>query len=418
MSNVFEYMSELAARAKAAAVRLATADTAGKNAALRAAAAALRENCAAILKANEKDLSAGRESGMSEALLDRLALNASRIEGMAQGMEQVASLPDPVGIILEERTLPNGLLIRRESVPFGVLGVIYEARPNVTADSAALALKSGSAVILRGGKEAFNSNLAVAETIRKSLESSSLPADCLVLVEDLSRESANVMMTMRGAIDLLIPRGGAGLINAVVDNSKVPVLQTGAGVCHTYVDKSADIEKACNIIVNAKASRPSVCNACECLLLDKAAPSDFAPKLFAALSAAGVEVLAESELLSQMPGAKPAAESDFGREFGALTIAAKYVDGVLGAVEHINKYGTMHSECIVTEDESAADVFMALVDAAAVYHNASTRFTDGGEFGLGAEIGISTQKLHARGPLGLREIVTYKYKVYGSGQIR
>lgn len=411
-------VAALAGRAKAAARVLALADTETKNRALLAAAAALEQDSAAILAENEKDLAAGRAGGLSEALLDRLALSAERIAGMAGGLRAVAALPDPVGRVLEESDRPNGLHLTKRTVPIGVIAVIYEARPNVTADSAALCLKSGNAVILRGGKEAIRSNMAVAATLRRAIASAGLPGDCVQLVEDTNRETATALMQLNGGVDLLIPRGGAGLIQSVVRNATVPVIETGAGTCHTYVDKDADLSMAAEILYNAKTSRPSVCNACECLLVHEAVARDFLPLAEEKLRKKGVTLRADETCYPLLRQAEHASEEDWGKEYNDYILAIRAVKDVEEAIAFIGRCGTGHSECIVTENEATAEKFLREVDAAAVYVNASTRFTDGGEFGLGAEIGISTQKLHARGPLGLRELTSYKYEVRGKGQVR
>ena len=411
-------LEELGRRAQDAAVILAGTTEKTRNNALEAIASALEENTAAILAANEKDMALGREAGLRQALLDRLLLTPERIRGCADGVRAAAALPDPLGRLLEETTRPNGLLIRKISVPMGVIAVIYEARPNVTVDSAALCLKSGNAVLLRGGKEAKHSNEALADIMRQALTGAGLPEDCIQLVDSDSRDSARALMELKGYVDLLIPRGGAGLIRAVVENAKVPVIETGAGTCHIYVDKAADPDMAAEILYNAKTSRPSVCNAAECVLIHRDIAEVFIPKMAASLARKNVEIRGDKTVCALLPSAVPAVEEDWGREYGDYILAARVVESQEEAMAHIRKYGTKHSECIVTEDEAAADRFLRGVDAAAVYHNASTRFTDGGEFGLGAEIGISTQKLHARGPLGLRELTTMKYMIFGSGQVR
>ena len=411
-------LTALADRAKAAARILALADTETKNRALRAAADALEQNADTILAENQKDLEAGRANGLSEALLDRLALSGARISGMADGMRSVADLPDPVGVVLEEFDRPNGLHLTKRTVPIGVIAVIYEARPNVTADSAALCLKSGNAVILRGGKEAIRSNLAVAETLRETVAAAGLPKDCVQLIEDTDRETATALMRLNGGVDLLIPRGGAGLIQSVVRNATVPVIETGAGTCHTYVDKDADLHMAAEILYNAKTSRPSVCNACECVLVHEAVAEEFLPLAEEKLREKHVALRADETSYPLLQQAEHATDEDWGREYNDYILAVHVVKDVGEAIDFITRYGTGHSECIVTENEQTAEKFLREVDAAAVYVNASTRFTDGGEFGLGAEIGISTQKLHARGPLGLRELTSYKYEVRGKGQVR
>ncbi len=405
-------------RAKAAASLLRTASTADKNAALMAIANRLEAECAAILDANRADIDAAAKNGMRESLIDRLTLTEARVTAMAQGVRDVAALQDPVGEIVDGFCRPNGLRIQKTRVPLGVAGIIYEARPNVTSDAAALCLKSGNAVILRGGKEALHSNMAVAHAIRRGLEDSGLPADAVQLLEQTDRETAARMMKLNDYIDVLIPRGGAGLIRSVVENATVPVIQTGVGNCHIYVDAAADLAMAASITVNAKASRPSVCNAAETLLIHKDIAERGLPLIAAALREAGVTLRCCERSLPLCEGAVAATEEDFATEFGDYIIAVKVVDSLADATAHIARYGTGHSECIVTDSHAAAEQFTAQVDSAAVYVNASTRFTDGGEFGMGAEIGISTQKLHTRGPMGLRELTSVKYIVYGNGQIR
>lgn len=411
-------LTELGKQAKEAARFLATAGTKSKNLALRAMADALIVRTAELLDANRLDLADGEKNGLSRAMLDRLSLTEQRILAMADGMRQVAALPDPVGRVLDETVRPNGLRLTKVAVPIGVIAVIYEARPNVTADSAALCFKSGNAVILRGGSEALRSNTAAVRIMRDALRDAGFPADCVQLIEDTDRETTKVLMRLNDYVDVLIPRGGAGLIRAVVENATVPVIRTGAGTCHIYVDKDADLTMAVNITVNAKTSRPSVCNAAECLLVHRDILKTALPLLASALHEKGVELRADPETLGYTPGAVPADESDWGREYNDYIMAVHAVADVGEAISFISRYGTGHSECIVTENTETAERFLREVDAAAVYHNASTRFTDGGEFGLGAEIGISTQKLHARGPLGLRELTSMKYLVHGNGQVR
>ena len=408
----------LGQRAQEAAGQLAVSSAVQRNAALSAIADALEQQAEQIISANSDDLAAGRSNGLSQALLDRLRLDQERISGIAASVREVIGLADPLGRVLETIVRPNGLKIEKVSVPIGVIGVIYEARPNVTADSAALCLKSGNAVILRGGKEAIRSNKAIAAAMREAVAGAGLPEDCICLVEDTGRESANQMMRLNGYIDLLIPRGGRGLIQSVVANSTVPVIETGAGTCHTFVARSADLAMAEEIVNNAKTSRPSVCNACECLLIQRDVAPAFLPRLAARLSAHQVELRGDAEVCRLLPQAVPATEEDWGKEYNDYILAVHLVADVDEAIAFIRRYGTRHSECIVTADADEAQRFLDQVDAAAVYWNASTRFTDGGEFGLGAEIGISTQKLHARGPLGLRELTSTKYRIYGSGQVR
>ena len=395
-------------------VNLAT--TKEKNAALAAMADALLASKDEILKANELDLE--KAKGMiSDVMLDRLRLTDERLTGMANGIRALIDLPDPVGRVLDKHVADNGLVIEKKSVPFGLLGMIYESRPNVTSDVAALAIKSGNAALLRSGKEAFNSANAIMTALKKGLEKSTISSKTIELVQDTTRKSSSEMMTARGKIDLLIPRGGKGLIRAVVDNATVPVIETGTGICHIYVNKAANLDEAVRITANAKMSRPSVCNAAEVCLVDKEVAADFLPKL--AESFAGkVEMRADERAKEYLPDAKLAGPDDFDTEFLDYIMAIKVVDGLEAAIKHIAKHSTHHSEAIITEDQTAADRFTQAVDSAAVYVNASTRFTDGGEFGLGCEIGISTQKMHARGPMGLNELNTYKYIIHGDGQIR
>ena len=414
---------ELLKKARGAKGAMALADTELKNRALMEMARALEDRTADILAANVQDLEAARGT-ISEVMLDRLALSPERIAGMAQGMREVAALPDPVGAVLSRVERPNGLVIEKTAVPMGVIAIIYESRPNVTSDAAALALKAGSACVLRGGKEAHRSAAAIVAALKEGLAAAGLPEDALQLVEDTSRASANELMTASGYVDLLIPRGGAGLIRACVDNATVPVIETGTGICHIYVDQWADQGMALDILENAKCSRPSVCNAAEVCLVDGKIAGEFLPKLKARLvdsrTVAGqppVELRLDEAAAAVIDGA-PAGERDFDTEFLDYILAVRVVDGVEGAVAHIAAHSTGHSECIVTGDERAAHAFQRQVDSAAVYWNASTRFTDGGEFGLGCEMGISTQKLHARGPLGLAELCTFKFIIRGNGQIR
>jgi glutamate-5-semialdehyde dehydrogenase len=412
-------LTELGKNAKAAARVLAAATTEQKNAALLKIADALEAESEKILAANAVDMENGRAKGMTAALLDRLMLDAPRVAGMADGVRNVASLPDPVGRILSDEVRPNGLRLVKTAVPIGVIAVIYEARPNVTADSAVLCLKSGNACILRGGKEAINSSEAIAEIMRGALSSTDLPENCIQLVTDTTHESANELMHMNAYVDVLIPRGSKRLIDAVVQNSTVPVIQTGSGVCHIYVDKAADIDMAANIIFNAKTSRPSVCNAAECMLIHRDIAEKALPVIAAKLKEKNTEIRGDSEVMRILgDAAVPATDADWGHEYGDYIMAAHVVGSIDEAIEYVYRYSTGHSECIVTNDAAAAEKYLNSVDAAAVYHNASTRFTDGGEFGLGAEIGISTQKLHARGPLGLNELTSMKFKVYGNGQTR
>ena len=413
-------LEQMGARAKTASRKLAIASTEQKNRALTLMADALKAHCDDILAANAQDVAAAKEAGTRAALIDRLSLSAERIDGMAKGLTDVRDLPDPVGDVLEEVTRPNDLRIEKVRVPIGVIGIIYEARPNVTSDAAGLCLKSGNATILRGGKEAIRSNLAVTAALREGLEKAGLPADCVQLIEDTSRDSATALMHLNGYLDLLIPRGGAGLIRAVVENASVPVIETGVGNCHVYVDAAANVDMATDIIVNAKVSRPSVCNAAETLLVHKDIAAAALPVMADALRAHRVTLRGDERVTALLSGTpvEAATEEDWATEYGDYILAVKVVDSLDDAIAHITRYGTGHSECIVTDDEAAAKRFCAEIDAAAVYVNASTRFTDGGEFGMGAEIGISTQKIHARGPMGLRELTSCKYLVRGSGQVR
>ena len=414
---------EILLAAQAAKLPLALADTDTKNAALEAMAVALVENSDAILAANKQDLAAAR-GRISDVMLDRLALTPARLAAMAKGMREVAALPDPVGAVLRKIVRPNGLLIEKTSVPMGVIAIIYESRPNVTSDAAALALKAGSACVLRCGRDAWASCHAIVNALRCGLARAGLPESAVSLIEDTTHASANELMTANGLVDLLIPRGGAGLIRACVENATVPCIQTGTGICHVYVDKAADLNMAVDIIENAKTSRPSVCNAEEVCLVHKAVAAGFLPLLKARLvdarAAAGlvpVDLRLDERAAAIIPGT-PAGEQDFDTEFLNYILAIAVVDDVDAAIAHIARHSTHHSEAIITADDTAADRFTTCVDSAAVYVNASTRFTDGGEFGLGCEMGISTQKLHARGPMGLAELCSYKYIIHGSGQTR
>lgn len=411
-------LETLGAQAKTASRVLMTAVAAEKNGALLKIADALLQNTDYILAENEKDLAAGRANGMAESLLDRLALSADRIAGMAQGVREVADLPDPIGAVQSEIIRPNGLRIQRVSVPLGVIAVIFEARPNVTSDAAALCLKAGSACLLRGGKEAIHSNTAIAEVMRNALRETGFPADCIQLVEDTSRESATALMRLSGYVDVLIPRGSARLIRSVVENATVPVIETGAGNCHVYVDRDANIDMAAEIVFNAKTSRVSVCNAAESLVVHADIAGKVLPKIAARLSEKDVTLYGDARAKAILPDILPADEGDWGTEYLDYKMSVRVVDSVEEAIAHITRYSTGHSECIVTDNPKTAEKFLNEVDSAAVYHNASTRFTDGGEFGFGAEIGISTQKLHARGPLGLPQLTSVKYKIFGNGQIR
>ena len=408
----------LGKKAKEASYILGNLSSKDKNDALYAMADFLIENSKVIIEANKKDLETSRIKGTSESMLDRLALNEARIEGMANCLRQVAALEDPVGEVLGMWTRPNGLQIGKKRVPMGVIGIIYEARPNVTSDAAGLCFKSGNAVILRGGSEAINSNKAIAEALREGLKSVGLVEDAVQLVEDTSREVATEMMKLNDYIDVLIPRGGAGLIKAVVNNATVPVIETGTGNCHIYVDEDCDFEMAKNIIINAKTSRPSVCNAAEKLLINEKIAGKFMPIIFEALRENGVEIRGDESLKALDDSVILASEEEWYNEYLDYTIGVKIIKDIDEAINHINKFGSGHSEAIVTKSYEASQIFLQKVNAAAVYVNASTRFTDGEEFGFGAEIGISTQKLHARGPMGLKELTTIKYIIYGNGQIR
>ena len=388
-----------------------------KDKALRCCAEQLRTHMEEILEANRRDYERCEKNGMSPAMLDRLKLTDKRIDGMATGIEQVSKLPDPVGKILETTVLPNGLKLEKVTVPFGVIGIIYEARPNVTADAFSICFKAGSAAILKGGSDAIESNKAIIQALQIGLETAGVPRTAVQLMEDTSRETAGEFMRCKDYVDLLIPRGGAGLIRAVVENSTIPVIETGTGNCHIYVDKDADFEKAIPIIINAKTQRIGVCNACESLVLHRDILDAFLPALQKALQEKQVTMRGDEAVQAHI-SCEPATEEDFGTEYLDYIISMKTVGSVEEAISHINHYSTGHSESILTENEETARQFLNEIDSACVYWNASTRFTDGGEFGFGAEIGISTQKLHARGPMGLRELTSYKYRIYGNGQIR
>ena len=412
-------LTAIGAAARVASRSLMTASTQRKNEILKAIADGLISDCDGILSANKKDLDKAHENGISDAMCDRLMLNPDRIKAIAGAVLSVVDLPDPVGIVLDETERPNGIKITKISVPMGVIGIIFESRPNVTVDAAVLCLKAGSAVILRGGKEAINSNTALCESMRASVRRCGFDENCINLITDTSRESATALMQLTGYIDLLIPRGGAGLIRSVVENSKVPVIETGTGNCHIYVDANADVNMAVSITDNAKTQRPSVCNAAETLLVHKDIAEAVLPKIKQQLDKSNVEIRG-CEKTKKILGecVVYATEDDYYKEFLDYIIAVKVVDSLDEAIGHIVKYSSGHSECIVTEDKEAANKFVNCIDSAAVYVNASTRFTDGGEFGFGAEIGISTQKLHARGPMGLAQITSYKYIINGNGQIR
>ena len=411
-------LDSLGIKAKKAAGILTTADTEIKNKALLAIGKALVDYADVIISANHIDIENGKKNGLNAGLIDRLMLDEERIKGIAEGCAQVAALEDPCGRVLETVERPNGLVIKKVSCPMGVIGIIYEARPNVTADAAALCLKSGNAVILRGGKEAIESNKAIADIMRSAVESVGLPADAIQLVSDTSRESSTALMRMKDYLDCLIPRGSKNLIKAVVENSTVPVIETGSGNCHVYVDKYADTKMASEIIFNAKTQRISVCNACESLVIHSDILKKALPAIKARLDEKQVVIKGDERARAVCPDIEAADEADFATEYLDYIISVKTVDSLDEAIEHINKNSTGHSESIITEDNDRAMAFMNRVDSSSVYHNASTRFTDGGEFGLGAEIGISTQKLHARGPMGLRELTTTKYLIFGNGQVR
>ena len=413
-----DHLHMLAQRAKNAAVKLALYDTDTKNRGLEAIAAALTSRQTEILAANAKDMHQAAESGMRPTMLDRLRLTPERVAGMAQGVRDVIALPDPVGEVMETIQRPNGLKIEKVRVPLGVVGIIYEARPNVTVDAAVLCLKSGNAAFLRGGREAFQSNMTLMEVMRDALYAAGLEPDCVTLLDDTSHETADAMMGLRGYIDVLIPRGGAGLIRTVLENAAIPTIETGTGNCHLYVDESADLDMAAELLFNGKCSRPSVCNALETVLVHQAVAERFLPAAKARLDECQVEWRGCPRTRVILPDAVPAQEADYADEFNDYILAAKVVDSLDEALDHIARYTTHHSEAIVTADSAAAERFLREVDAAAVYVNASTRFTDGGEFGCGAEIGISTQKMHARGPMGMRELTSYKYLVHGAGQVR
>lgn len=411
-------LNEIGMRAKSASMQISVASSTVKDNALAHMADALIEHSGEIIAANRIDLEQGRTNGLNQGLLDRLALNDERIIGMADGIRDTAALHDPVGRVLSGSTLSNGLRLQKVAVPLGVIAIIYEARPNVTSDAAALCLKSGNACILRGGKEAINSNIAIANVLRQSLTECGLNADCIQLIGDTSREIASQLMRLNDYVDCLIPRGGAGLIKSVVQNATVPIIETGTGNCHIYVEKTADINMAADIVFNAKTSRVSVCNAAESLLVDEAVAEKALPVIYNRLSEKNVVLYGCEKTCKILKDALPASDEDYYTEYLDYKMSVKVVKDIDEAVSHIAKYSTGHSECIVTGSYEASQKFTASVDSAAVYVNASTRFTDGGQFGLGAEIGISTQKLHARGPMGLDELTTAKYIIYGNGQVR
>ena len=418
MNMILDELTQKGKLAKAASYSLGILTTQEKNHALTAMATALRESYDYLLEENAKDLALARETGMASGLMDRLTLTRERIDAMAEGIEQIVSLPDPVGETILDTTRPNGLNIKQVRVPLGVIGIIYEARPNVTADAAGLCIKAGNAVILRGGKEAASSNRAIVKVMQDAGTSAGLPEGSINLVENTSRESATALMKLNDYLDVIIPRGGAGLIRAVIENATVPAIETGTGNCHIYVDKDADLSMAKEIVINAKTQRTSVCNAAEKMLVHQSIAPTFLPEILDALCEKQVEIIGDARVCTMYPAATPAVEEDWGTEYLDLKIGVKIVDSLEDAISHINRYNSGHSESIITKNEAAASRFLKEIDAAAVYHNASTRFTDGFEFGFGAEIGISTQKIHARGPMGLTALTSTKYQVFGSGQIR
>ena len=418
MSDLLQRVTEIARTAKKASRALALAPTAVRDAALSAAAQALRADEAAILEANAKDLAAAKAKGLTDAMTDRLRLDHARLEDIAVACEAVAKLPDPVGEITEDWTRPNGLRIIRRRVPIGLVAIIFESRPNVTVDAAALCLKSGNGCVLRGGSEAIHTNIALSKSFATGLRTAGLPAEAVTLLPFTDREAVPALGSLRGIVDIIVPRGGPGLIEAVVNSAKVPVIKHDAGICHVYVHAQADLAMAEQIVLNAKCQRPSACNALETLLVDAAIAEKFLPKMAAALAAKQTEVRACAQSQSLMPGAKAATEQDYRTEHLGLILNVKIVAGLAAAVAHVEDHGSHHSDAIITADESAARSFLAQVDSACVYWNASTRFTDGGEFGFGAEVGISTDRLHARGPMGIRELTTWKFEIVGQGQVR
>lgn len=411
-------LNEIGRLAKAAQPSLQKADSDAKNQVLHRAAELLVEQSDFLLKENEKDMEAGRQNGMPEGLLDRLLLTEERVKQMAEGLYQLEQLEDPIGEVLSMKKRPNGLLIGQKRVPLGVVGIIYEARPNVTADAFGLCFKTGNAVILKGGKDAIHSNMAIVKVLRLALQEKGFPEAAVTLIKDTSRETTTAFMKLREYVDVLIPRGSAGLIRAVVENSTIPVIETGTGNCHIYVDETADLDMAVDIIFNAKTQRIGVCNACESLVIHEKVLDELMPKLKARLDEKQVEIRGDEKVCGSIDGIVPATEADYGTEYLAYILSVKTVSSLDEAIAHINRYNTGHSESIITNDYSHAQRFLDEIDAAAVYVNASTRFTDGFEFGFGAEIGISTQKLHARGPMGLLALTTTKYIIYGNGQIR
>ena len=418
MSDLLQRVTDIARTAKKASRALALSSTAVRDAALRAAAQALRADEAAILAANSQDLAAAQAKGLTDAMTDRLRLDHARLEDIAIACEAVAKLPDPVGEVTEDWTRPNGLRIIRRRVPIGLVAIIFESRPNVTVDAAALCLKSGNGCVLRGGSEAIHTNIALSKSFATGLRAAGLPTEAVTLLPFTDREAVPALGSLRGIVDIIIPRGGPGLIEAVVNSAKVPVIKHDAGICHVYVHAQADLAMAEQIVLNAKCQRPSACNALETLLVDAAVAEKFLPKMAAALAAKQTEVRACTKSQSLMPGAKAATEQDYRTEHLGLILNVKVVAGLAEAVVHVEDYGSHHSDAIITADESAARSFLAQIDSACVYWNASTRFTDGGEFGFGAEVGISTDRLHARGPMGIRELTTWKFEIVGQGQVR
>lgn len=417
-TDINAYLADLGARAQTASKSLQALDTAQKNNALAKVAERLKKEQDKLLSANGRDCDAARKNGMTEGLLDRLTLTPQRIEAMAEGLLQIAGLSDPVGEVMEQFDRPNGLHIEKVRVPMGVIGIIYEARPNVTADAFGLCFKTGNAVILKGGKDAFYSNQAITEVIRDALTGEGIDGNAVLLIENNDRAVTTAFMKLKDYVNVLIPRGGAGLIRSVVENSTVPVIETGTGNCHIYIDEAADLEKAVPIVINAKTQRIGVCNACESLLVHEKIADRILPALGKALLEKQVEIRGDKTVQAQIPQAVAITEEDYGKEYLDLILSVKTVASLEEAISHINKYNTGHSDAILTEDKANAQKFLREVDAACVYANASTRFTDGFEFGFGAEIGISTQKLHARGPMGLKELTSYKYQIIGDGQIR
>ncbi len=418
MNMILEELTQKGKLAKSASYTLGILSTQEKNLALSAMATALQEHTDYLLQENAKDITLAKETGMASGLIDRLTLTKERIDAMAEGIEQIVTLPDPVGETILDTYRPNGLNIKQVRVPLGVIGIIYEARPNVTADAAGLCIKAGNAVILRGGKEAAFSNRAIVKVMQDAGTLAGLPEGSINLVENTSRESATALMKLNDYLDVIIPRGGAGLIRAVVENATVPAIETGTGNCHIYIDKDADLTMAKEIVINAKTQRTSVCNAAEKLLIHQSIAPTFLPEILDALSQKQVTIIGDAKVCALYPAAIPATEEDWETEYLDLKIGVKIVDSLEDAITHINRYNSGHSESIVTRDKAAADRFLKEIDAAAVYHNASTRFTDGFEFGFGAEIGISTQKIHARGPMGLTALTSTKYQILGNGQVR